>query len=299
MSEEKIAKIIYYIKNRINNENMESTVDEILEKLEAKGNKEIVAEAEEHISFYPKYKFFHIGESNRGGYLSAIPSFLPKDLRIMVASSIYGEGYISAGNNKEPYEMLIRKIQGKEDISFEDMINAVYGTTIDYFGKIEDVNESRRIEYYMTLAETDACGRLEDFRNSGMAACAERAILSHNLMQLLGINSTLKVSQIIINGKVDSHYYNLISHDGKYYIYDSTIPRIREDGSVSPLITEIPEEVYNQLNHPRENEEAVKVTFPSIRGNREIVYNSRGKEIYDADGVQEKTPEVEDHVGEL
>ena len=255
-------QIISIIKNKINDNNIDLSIRKIIKYFEDKGKKEIISEFEKYLGrIYTKYKIYNIGESTFGGYISAVHPFIPKDIKITVLSTLIGKGYLFPGNCDEAYKLLIKRIQNLDEITFDRLISEVYQTTIDYFGKVEDVDITKRTEFYASLGVVDGVATIERFKNSNIAACAERALLSHNLLHFLGIHSTLKDSEIINDGKIDHHYYNLIEYSGKHYIYDSTIPRIKNDGSISPIITEIPKAVYDELNHPRENNCAVKVTF--------------------------------------
>lgn len=60
------------------------------------------------------------------------------------------------------------------------------------------------------------------------------------MLKLLGINSTLKVSLVQYeDGRYDTHAYNLISYNNKYYLFDSRFPH-----NNNPVVRELDENEY-------------------------------------------------------
>ena len=115
-------------------------------------------------------------------------------------------------------------------------------------------------------------------------------MLSQNLLIELGIKSIYKASGTIIDGKECVHAYNLISHDGKYYIFDATIPTVDND-KLSPIICEIPEDVFDILSNPNGNIGiSVEVTHlnPLINADCNITYDAGREDIYKQSKVYTK-----------
>ena len=81
---------------------------------------------------------------------------------------------------------------------------------------------------------------LESLKSKNLAVCLEDATLSQNMLKLLGINSTLKVSLVQYeDGRYDTHAYNLISYNNKYYLFDS-----RFQHNNNPVVRELNENEY-------------------------------------------------------
>ena len=153
------------------------------------------------------------------------------------------------GDIKEAYEMLKSKLN-KDVIGIEEICEKVFEVVWEYFGDYSKISE--RLSYYNDLDEIESdkdIGRVSNLRGKNSAMCVERAMLAQNLLRSLGINSAYKQSQIIKDGKVDAHAYNVIANDGKYFVFDATIPTLK-NGKISPLVGEIPQDAYEQIVSP-------------------------------------------------
>ncbi len=153
------------------------------------------------------------------------------------------------GDIKESYEMLKSKLSS-DTANIEDISETVFEVVWEYFGDYSKVSE--RLSYYNDLDEIESdkdIGKVSSLKGKNAAMCVERAMLSQNLLKSLGIESYYKQSQIIKNGKIDAHAYNIIAYDGKYYVFDATIPALKND-KVNPLVGEIPKDAYEQIASP-------------------------------------------------
>lgn len=79
----------------------------------------------------------------------------------------------------------------------------------DYFGIGRDnekrIKENESLEYKHSI---------KDYKNKHIAMCFERSVLAHNLLKLIGLQSSL-----ILN---DSHAYNIIEGPKSFMLYDIT-----------------------------------------------------------------------------
>ena len=113
--------------------------------------------------------------------------------------------------------------------------------------------------------------------------CIERAMLSQNLLKEIGIDTTFKISGIKKNGEDEAHAFNLITHDNKYYIFDATIPTLRNN-VISPLICEIPEDIYKKIISPSSSIGAsIHVTHynPLQDKDYDIIYDAGRSDVYE------------------
>lgn len=150
------------------------------------------------------------------------------------------------GDVKEAYEMLKSKLSS-DTVNIEDVSEKIFEVIWEYFGDYSNVDS--RLSYYNdtdNIESEDDISKVSGLKGKNAAMCVERAMLSQNLLKSLGIESYYKQSQIIKNGDIDTHAYNIISHNNKYYIFDSAIPTLK-NGKVNPLVAEIPREVYEQI----------------------------------------------------
>lgn len=250
-----------------------------------------------------------IGKISQGFYRSTIDGYISSNIHLNVLSGIMSdEVNLCVDDVTEAYKILVNKIKSSTNIDFDGLMKLVYDTTVDYFGTTEQTIPKRE-QYYNNLyydEEKDIVtdGKLSDFKGKNMAACNERAALSQNLMSFLGVDTTYKVSPIKCDGKNEVHAYNLVSYGGKYYVFDSTMPRINDDKTITPIIVEIPEEAFNELKHRVYDEDdiSIKTEFDSLRGHRKVQYNSWSENIIDTtSNIQTHTAEeigeaIEGHV---
>lgn len=153
-----------------------------------------------------------------------------------VAVGIIGKDFkrFKTGNLDDVYSELFSKVKKDDDLFTK--LNIVYSIIISYFG-YGDVKE--RIKYYFYNDNVT----LESLKGKNLAVCLEDAVLSQNMLRLLLINSTLKVSLVQYdNGVYDTHAYNLISYNNKFYIFDSRFP-----SNNSPVIGQLSESEYSSF----------------------------------------------------
>ena len=188
------------------------------------------------------------------------------------------------GNISEAYKILKEEIISKRPINIVDYSECVQRTIMRYFGDYSHVK--RRLSYFPTDKEIEQnekeIGLVSNLAHKNAALSIERAMTAQNLLMEIGIKSVFKVSGVIINDKPDIHAYNLLNHDGKYYLFDVTIPTVNND-KLSPLICELPKDVYDIISNPNSDIGIeVKVSyFNPLSGEEcEVIYDAGRKDIY-------------------
>ena len=187
------------------------------------------------------------------------------------------------GDVSDAYELLREKISNVDSSNIFEIAQAVLETVDEYFGGLE--NHKDRLNYYYSEDyEESKDNKISNLKGKGAAMCVERAALSQNLLQLLGIRSFFKTSGIVKNGSNEAHSYNLIEYEGKYYIFDSTMPNMINNAP-NPLIAEIDKESFDLITSP------LAKTGISISTSHYNPYFSKNYEVtYDA--AREKKIEV-------
>ena len=194
------------------------------------------------------------------------------------------------GDVSDAYVLLKNKLEGININNFEDISACIYEVVDEYFGGIKNINT--RSSYYKSLdfiKNDNDIGRVSNLKGKGAAMCVERAMLSQNLLNMLGIKSFYKCSGIKNNDKLEVHSYNLVEHNDKYYVFDTSIPTIIND-KINPLVASIPKDVYDMLSSPNQRiGYSVRVThYNSIRNRDvEITYDYNRENIYNC-GSDEK-----------
>lgn len=220
---------------------------------------------------------------NNGAYYGGIDSSFNrtfKDEEVLIESGIGDIVPCIIGNISEAYDILKRKIKEKNTNDFNTICICVYETIEEYFNGINNI--SNRMKYYKPLDEIETkedIGKVSSLKGTGAAMCTERAMLAQNLLKSLNINSFYKCSGIKKNGEIEVHSYNLIEHDNKYYIFDSSIPTV-EDKKVTPLIATIPKEVFDKISSSEQRiGYSVEVShYNPIRNNDVTIIYDSGRE---------------------
>ena len=184
-----------------------------------------------------------------------------------------GNEYLIIDECKEAWDILAKIISQNNPQTLEEKCICVQAAINSYFGDLS--HGSERIDFYKERGGVP----LSSFAGKNMAACVERAALSHMMLKSLGINSTFRISDITINGSRDNHAYNLIEENGVYYIYDSTQPMLK-DNLINPLIAEIPREVYEGLKVKYKMGAHIVHYGPLTNKEYDVIYNP-STEIYE------------------
>lgn len=222
-----------------------------------------------------------------GAYYGGIDSSFGgvfNDEQVLIGS---GLDYIPCviGDISDIYFMFGANVAERQPQGFEDYCACIMKTIQDYFGDYSNVD--KRMDNYPDLdfiADGQPIGKVSDLRDKNSAMCVERAMVAQNLLKLLGINSYYKCSGIVKDDKKEVHSYNLVEYLGKYYVFDATMPTLRNE-EISPLVAEIPVEVYGELIHVRTSDGiSVEVSHynPLRSEDITVVYDSGRKRCYNA-----------------
>lgn len=182
----------------------------------------------------------------------------------LLESGIMDFRFVQLGDVKDAYDILENKLSNSEKNEFEDFMKYIAETIQEYFGDYSNI--SNRLNNYPDEDDLELFsierGKASDLQGKNAAACVERAMLSQNLLKYIsekvpGLESYFKETGIEIQRdedkpKREAHAFNLVSYNGKYYIFDSTIPKGTKD-NLQPLVAEIPEQVFTSMvESPRE-----------------------------------------------
>lgn len=176
----------------------------------------------------------------------------------LLESGIMNFRYVKLGDAKDAYDILENKLSNTKKYSFEDLMKYIAETVQEYFGDYSNI--SSRLENYPDEEDVEYFsmerGKASDLQGKNAAMCVERAMLSQNLLKYIskklpGLESYFKVTGVEIQREEDKlkrevHAFNLVSYNGNYYIFDSTIPKGTKD-SLQPIVAEIPEHVFTSL----------------------------------------------------
>ncbi len=222
-----------------------------------------------------------------GGVTSTYSEKFEDDDLVNIESGIGDIRYAIIGDIREAYEILKQVIEERKPSTFLEKSECVMETVTRYFGDYSNIKErlsffpdEDMIDYYKMKH-----GTLADIAHKNAAICVERSMLSQNLLKTIGIDTTFKMGGFINNdGKPDGHAFNVINDNGRYYIFDSTQPTLR-NGIVSPIVAEIPKEVYEAVIEPRsENGISIRVSHynPLMNKDYDVIYDAGWKRSYDA-----------------
>ena len=241
--------------------------------------------------FGEEFYMYHIGVNyangtSFGGKASSYSKKFDNEDEVNIESGIGDIRYAVIGNIKEAYEILKKYLEKEKPSNIYEYSECVQKTILDYFGDYSNTNE--RLNFFPDvemIEEGASIGKVSDLAHKNAAMCIERAMTSQNLLKDLGFDVTFKASGIMINGKPDAHAYNLLSYNDKYYLFDATIPTIRDD-KISPIIGEIPKDIYEKIKNPSSDIGAsIHVVHYNPLKDKEydITYDSNRKDIYEVE----------------
>lgn len=179
------------------------------------------------------------------GIISASNNFIDEQTEIIIENEHTNRIIVTTGNLDDLYLCMLEKVKTLPVESLKNILSIVSDTVSEYFGENGDVK--KRLEF---LPDSDKeLGTLVHLKGKNVASPVERAVLSQNLLKLLGFNSTIKQSTITIDGHEEYHAYNIIRLNKKNYIYDCSLPRKLEDGRTSPIVGIISDEEYSKITN--------------------------------------------------
>lgn len=164
------------------------------------------------------------------------------------------------GDINKAYGLLRTEVASKCPRDPESYLACVQRTIELYFGQYA-IDKEKRLSFYPTEEEVMnkgiKRGKISDLGGMtpplNLAVSLERAMVAQNLLISCSIDiySTFKISVTTINGKERVHAYNLVydALANTHYICDFAIPTLR-DGEISPIVCEIPKEVYDKMISP-------------------------------------------------
>ena len=131
----------------------------------------------------------------------------------------------------------LKKTPGWENRTLREIVPSTIQHTIGkYFGNAvaDPDSEARNREFYLDKVSPEESPRIsiKDFRGQRMAVCVEKAAAAQNLLNFVGIESSLVMSskcRIPEEGKEEGHAYNVFSTEKGNFIYDPANPRQQGD----------------------------------------------------------------------
>lgn len=214
-------------------------------------------------------------------YASAYDWEITNDDIVCIENNMSKPRYCTIGNVTDAYRILKNEIQGKNPRNVFEYTECVQNTVTKYFGN--DYNIRFRLLFFpheSQISSPDKRCKVSDLAHKNIAGSVERAMLAHNLLFELNFNPVFKISSTLINGEVCVHAYNLISVDGKNYIFDATIPTIL-DYQLSPLICEISDEIHDSMKSASPDiGYSVRVAHPGLLRDYDIIYDAGREKEY-------------------
>ena len=221
-----------------------------------------------------------------GGCISSYDAMLTNEDTVYIENGIGDIRYAKLGNINEAYEILKKIIKKRNPKNFFGISECIMETVNLYFGNYSNVEE--RLSYFPTEDEIyydgASIGTVSSIAHKNAAMCVERSMVSQNLLKSLNINSYIKIAGFINNaGIYDVHAFNLVSNSNKYYIFDTTQPTLK-DNVISPIVAELPKDVYEQLIMPIGNfgvSVHVKHFNPLTNKDYDVIYDAGRLKEYD------------------
>ena len=184
---------------------------------------------------------------------------------------------ITIGDISEALNIMTDLITLKKPTNLSETMCVIQETVDMYFGDYSSL-ETRHDFYPISKdAGNTSQSKVSDLAHQNAASGIERGMLAQNLLKQLGYDSTFKMSEINYNGSVEDQAFNVIQDNGKYYIFDSAQPTLR-NGKIDPIICEISTDVALKMLDPLSSD-GVSL---SIHRNYNALLGRYSNVIYDA-----------------
>ncbi len=225
--------------------------------------------------------------------ISSYNKYFDNKDELIISNDEKGLRIATIGDITRAYQLLKTEIVSRDPRDAEAYLECVQYAVEQYLGPYS--NRKKRVKFFPTEEEVNngkTRGKISELGkndNRNIALSLERAVVAQNLLLscCVEINTYFKISITNINGKDRVHSYNLVqdAREGRYYICDFAIPTTR-NGKVTPIICEIPEEVFNQMISPLPDigySVAVDYNNPVNKKNYTITYDSGRDNVYNVD----------------
>lgn len=200
---------------------------------------------------------------------AAIYRFILTDNESIISITNGPEGGYIFDESEVLSKMLIENIKKLNVNDIEGLFAATTKVVFDYFGcrkpvgapkdRYDLVDESREKNPLMS-SNGDTYGRFSAFKGTQKGWCHERSAIVHQLFKILGVESQIVTTPIIIerngNQSSDAHSFNMIRIDGKTILIDTTMMNFVGEkdasgkfisGNFEPAIEILPYETFDTL----------------------------------------------------
>lgn len=137
--------------------------------------------------------------------------------------------------------------------TFEQVCELVAQTVYAYFGGVEvRGTEKDRFSHIKSLdfLADDERNYISAFRGTQNGWCMERAAVAHQLFHMLGIESEFVCSPILIDGKRETHAFNMLRKGDNCYLFDCTLMDFTSENTVaSPIVAVLPKSAYDDISN--------------------------------------------------
>ncbi len=201
----------------LNSNSISEYIDTMVKKLES-----AASEARSSISVSPL------------GKTALAHGFIPRKTAIISTSRIANDGFILDDN--KIYEILIKNIQGNNDIRYPgDILQIIQQSIDEYFGGLsfpqDEQNRQKLLEKLFNESDYICPHSIAEYRNNHTALCTERSAIAQNLIAFLGGDSYCVMGHLSDNDGFTNmnHAYTIIK-DKEFesgMLIDFTNPIIR------------------------------------------------------------------------
>lgn len=127
---------------------------------------------------------------------------------------------------EELCDSLIKKMKKLVPQNLEEISKIVAKTIFEYVGGDEVAGTiGDRLSHIKELDSLNDNEKnfISAYKNTKNAWCMERASMAHQLFKFLGFECELVISPVIVDGKRDSHAFNLIKLNDRVVMFDSAM----------------------------------------------------------------------------
>ena len=152
--------------------------------------------------------------------------------------------------NEELSTRLFLEIQSSNINNINDICSIVSNVVFNYFGgKTVNGTIEDRLSHVVPAdyLQDNEKNFISSFKDSGNAWCMERATATHQMFKMLGIESQIIISSVIVDGKRDVHAFNMIRMGENTFLLDTSMIDYSQQDNYNPIFQVLPYESFDTL----------------------------------------------------
>ena len=230
--------------------------------------------------FYNLKSGYKMWELFKPDHLIANRCFFTEDRhKIYIGCGIGDQFCYYCDANEDLLSMFIQEVKNKQIKTREELCKTVSKVVSDYYGGIDTLGTTKdRLSHIKCDDDLDLDNNeknyLSSFKGTQNAWCVERAIATHQLFLMLGAESEIVDTDVIVDGKTENHALNMVRIGGQTLLIDNAMIDYKQleesNGEYSGIVQILPPESFDTFEGVEERR-----FFGKEGQERSCVYSSK------------------------